>query len=47
MAYIQLKDWEDALQDAIKCTELAADFAKGHFRKGIILTELKKKKMMP
>jgi len=43
MAYIQLKDWEDALQDAIKCTELAADFAKGHFRKGIILTELKKK----
>jgi len=46
MAYIQLKDWEDALQDAIKCTELAADFAKGHFRKGIILTELKKK-MMP
>jgi len=43
MTYIQIKDWENALHDANKCTELAPDFAKGHYRKGIVLTELKKK----
>jgi len=43
MTYIQLKDWENALNDANKCTELAGDFAKGHFRKGVVLTELKRK----
>jgi len=44
MAYIQLRQWENALDDANKCTELAPDFAKGFFRKGIVLTEMKKKK---
>jgi len=44
MAYMQLKDWQNALHDANKCTDLAPDFAKGHFRKGVVLTEMKKKK---
>lgn len=41
-AYMNLKDWEKALADASKCVELQSDFAKGHFKKGTILLELKR-----
>jgi len=43
MAYMQIKEWEKALEDANKSIELSADYVKGHFRKGVSLTELKKK----
>jgi len=42
-AYMQLKNWDKALEDAEKCIQLDSDFPKGHFRKGQILMEIKKK----
>jgi len=42
-AYMQLKNWEKALEDAEKCIQLDSDFPKGHFRKGQILMEINKK----
>jgi len=39
-AYMLLKNWEKALEDANKCIELQSDFTKAHFRKGSILLEL-------
>jgi len=41
-AYFETKQFDLALEDAQKCTELEQDFVKGHFRKGAILLELKK-----
>jgi len=38
--FIQLGQWENALEDAHKCLELKEDFAKGYFRKGVALFEL-------
>eukprot|EP01126_Amoeba_proteus_P047951 TRINITY_DN5514_c0_g1_i12.p1 TRINITY_DN5514_c0_g1~~TRINITY_DN5514_c0_g1_i12.p1 ORF type:complete len:403 (-),score=104.50 TRINITY_DN5514_c0_g1_i12:132-1274(-) len=42
-AYMLVKEWEKALEDANKCLELQKDFVKGHFRKGCILLELGRK----
>jgi tetratricopeptide (TPR) repeat protein len=38
--FVQLGQWENALEDAHKCLELKEDFAKGYFRKGVALFEL-------
>jgi tetratricopeptide (TPR) repeat protein len=38
--HIQLKQWEMGLEDAEKCIQLNDDFAKGHYRKGLCLSEL-------
>jgi len=42
-AYMELKNWDKALPDAEKCIELDPNFPKGHFKKGQILMEIKKK----
>uniref|UniRef100_A0A6B2LS75 Uncharacterized protein n=1 Tax=Arcella intermedia TaxID=1963864 RepID=A0A6B2LS75_9EUKA len=41
--HYQLKDYAKALEDAQKCIDLDAKFAKGYLRKGQALLELNKK----
>jgi len=39
-AYQEVKEWDNALEDAEKCIQLDASFPKGYFRKGQILAKL-------
>ena len=40
LAYSKLQQFDSALQDANKCTELAPNFARGYLRKSVALTGL-------
>eukprot|EP01129_Flabellula_baltica_P009159 TRINITY_DN3696_c0_g1_i1.p1 TRINITY_DN3696_c0_g1~~TRINITY_DN3696_c0_g1_i1.p1 ORF type:complete len:396 (+),score=134.34 TRINITY_DN3696_c0_g1_i1:67-1188(+) len=39
-SYMALSNWDLALEDCNKCIELADDFTKGHYRKGLCLVEM-------
>lgn len=39
-AHNKLKNYEEALNDAIRCTSISPEFARGHYRKTSALNEV-------
>ena len=39
-AHNKLKNYEEALNDAIRCTSISPEFARGHYRKASALNEV-------